>query len=406
MPNYIVLGAQWGDEGKGKIVDHLAGKMDYVIRFQGGANAGHTVVNGDQSYVLHLIPGGIISGRAVNIIGNGCVVDPLNLVQELDYLQEKNITVDTDRLMISELAHVVTPWHQFRDKLQNQKIGTTGRGIGPAYVDKYDRQGIRLKDLIDGSFVSRFREQADYFSQIAEKIYHTEPPETEYIIDRLNSVAGRIKPFVHDVAPLIYEAARQNKYLLFEGAQGTMLDVDHGTYPFVTSSSTTIGGAITGSGVFVDFQHRIGIVKAYTTRVGEGPFPTELNDETGDFLRAAGNEYGATTGRPRRCGWLDLSAVKRSVMINGFNRISLSKISCLSGLKTIRAAVENDPAGHPVYKDFPGWSERVEGVQNWAELPAAACDYIQFIEDYLQVPIVLVSTGPARNHAIIRKDLF
>jgi len=406
MPNYIVLGAQWGDEGKGKIVDHLAGRMDFVIRFQGGANAGHTVVDGDKSYVLHLIPGGIISGKAVNIIGNGCVVDPLNLVQELDYLQEKNITVDPQRLIISELAHVVTPWHQFRDKLQNQRIGTTGRGIGPAYVDKYNRVGLRLKDLIDGSYIARFREEAGYYSQIAEKLYHTEPPETDYIIDRLNSVAGRIKPFLRDTAPLIYEAARQNKYILFEGAQGTMLDVDHGTYPFVTSSSTTIGGALTGSGVYVDFQQRIGLVKAYTTRVGEGPFPTELNDETGEFLRAAGNEYGATTGRARRCGWLDLSAVKRSVIINGFNKISLSKISCLSGLKSIKAAIDYDRAGHPVYREFQGWSDRVEGSQNWAELPAAAREYIHFIEEYLQTPIVLVSTGPARNHAIIREELF
>lgn len=406
MANYIVLGAQWGDEGKGKIVDLLSGHADLVVRFQGGANAGHTVIVGDQKYVLHLIPGGIVSGKAVNVIGNGCVVDPITFAQEMDTLKQKGIDVSPQKLVVSSQAHIVTPVHKYLDSVLNQKIGTTGRGIGPAYTDKIQRTGIRLESVLDGSFIELFRQHAELYSKIAGQLYNQPFVDLDQSVEQLKAAGERLKPFIGDTVEVISEFVRKGVNILYEGAQGAMLDVDHGTYPFVTSSSTTIGGAYTGGGVFLEFDKRIGIVKTYTTRVGEGPFPTELHDATADYLRKKGNEYGATTGRPRRCGWLDLKLVKRAAVINGFNYISLSKLSCLSGLETIKAAVDYDAEGKPIYETFPGWQEEVEGITEWKDLPINARKYVEFIEAYLKVPIGLVSTGPDRNHAIFRETLW
>jgi len=406
MSKYIVLGAQWGDEGKGKIVDLLAGHMDLVVRFQGGANAGHTVKIGDKQYVLHIIPGGIVSGKATNVIGNGCVVDPIIFSQEVKYLEDKGIKVSPEKLIVSSQAHIVTPVHKYLDLVLNKKIGTTGRGIGPAYGDKIHRTGIRAESILDGSFIDRFREHVDNYKNICDQVYDEPFIDVDEAIAEMEKAGEYLKPYIKDSIEVIYNFLKKNANILYEGAQGTFLDIDHGTYPFVTSSSTSIGGAFTGSGVFMEFDKRIGIVKAYTTRVGEGPFPTELNDETGDLLRKKGNEFGATTGRPRRCGWLDLKLLKRSFMINGFNYISLSKLSCLSGFDTILAAVDYDIKGQPVYKEFPGWNEEVEGITDISKLPVNCVKYIDFIEDYLETPIGMISTGPDRNNIIFKEELF
>ncbi|HGY55239.1 MAG TPA: adenylosuccinate synthase [Caldithrix abyssi] len=405
MANYIVLGAQWGDEGKGKIVDMLSAKMDMVVRFQGGANAGHTVKCEGKEYVLHLIPGGIVSGKAVNVIGNGCVVDPLTFIEEVDYLRKLGVEVTPEKLLVSSQAHVVTPVHKYLDRVLNKKIGTTGRGIGPAYGDKVHRTGIRLENIPDGSFIDRFREHAETYRQISAQVYDEPFIDVDDAVRRMGEAAERMKPYIGDSVERIAEFVRRGKNVLYEGAQGTFLDIDHGTYPFVTSSSTSIGGAFTGGGVFVEFEKRIGIVKAYTTRVGEGPFPTEQNNEIGERLRKNGHEFGATTGRPRRCGWLDLKMLKRSFIINGFNYVSLSKISCLSGFETLKVAVDYNAAGEPVYEELPGWREEVEGITEWNKLPESCRNYINFIEEYLAVPLGMISTGPDRKDIIYREKL-
>lgn len=406
MAKFIVLGAQWGDEGKGKIVDLLAGKMDLVVRFQGGANAGHTVIIGNKQYVLHTIPGGIVSGRALNVIGNGCVVDPIIFNEELDYLHEKGIEASPEKLLVSSQAHAVTPVHKYLDHVLNKKIGTTKRGIGPAYADKIHRTGLRLESILDGTFIERYQEHAEMYAKISSEIYKEPFINIPESIEQMKRAAERIAPFVQDSVEKIYEYVARDANILYEGAQGTMLDIDHGSYPFVTSSSTSIGGAYTGSGVYVEFDKRIGIVKAYTTRVGEGPFPTEQENEVGRFLQKAGNEFGATTGRPRRCGWLDLKAVRRSFIINGFNYISISKLSCLSGMDRIKVAVDYDDQGRPLYREFPGWPEPIEGATSLDQLPANCRAYIDFIEEYLGTTVGMVSTGPDRNHIIFKEELF
>ncbi len=406
MGKYIVLGAQWGDEGKGKIVDLLSGHADLVVRFQGGANAGHTVIIGDKKYVLHLIPGGIVSGKAVNVIGNGCVVDPVTFAREIDYLREKGIEVSPQKLVVSHQAHIVTPVHKYLDSVLNKKIGTTGRGIGPAYTDKVQRTGMRLETILNGTFIELFKQHAQLYSKFAAEMYGQPFIDVDEAVEQLQQAAERIKPFIGDSVEVIADFLSKDKNILYEGAQGSMLDIDHGTYPFVTSSSTTIGGAYTGGGVYMTFDKRIGIVKAYTTRVGEGPFPTELTGEIGERLRAKGNEFGATTGRPRRCGWLDLKLVQRSKIINGFNYISLSKLSCLSGFGEIKVAVDYDAQGKPVYETLPGWQEEIEGITEWEQLPSAAREYVRFVERHLQVPIGLVSTGPDRRDVIFREPLW
>ena len=406
MAKYIVLGAQWGDEGKGKIVDLLSGHADLVVRFQGGANAGHTVIIGDQKFVLHLIPGGIVSGKAVNVIGNGCVVDPITFAEEVDYLRGKGIEVSPEKLIVSHQAHIVTPVHKYLDQVLNKKIGTTGRGIGPAYTDKVQRTGMRLETILDGTFLDLFKKHAELYSKFGGEMYGQPFINVDEATEQLKAAVERIKPYIGDTVQVIADYAYRGANILYEGAQGSMLDIDHGTYPFVTSSSTTIGGAYTGGGVYMEFDKRIGLVKAYTTRVGEGPFPTELHDEIGERLRKKGNEFGATTGRPRRCGWLDLKLVQRSAVINGFNYISLSKLSCLSGFETLKVAVDYDAQGKPVYESFPGWQEEIEGLTEWEQLPQNARDYVEFIEHFLNVPIGLVSTGPDRNHEIFREPLW
>jgi adenylosuccinate synthase len=406
MSKFIVLGSQWGDEGKGKIVDMLSSKMDMVVRFQGGANAGHTIVADGKEYVLHLIPGGVISGKAVNVIGNGCVVDPIIMAEELKYLEEQEVPFSPEKLIVSAQAHMVTPIHRYLDKVLNKKIGTTGRGIGPAYADKIHRTGIRMETVLDGTCMDRFMEHADTYAQISKQVYEEEFPDIKAKAKELEEALKIIKPFIKDSIQIIKEYKDKNAKILFEGAQGTLLDVDHGSYPFVTSSSTSIGGAYTGSGVYMEFDKRIAVVKAYTTRVGEGPFPTELFDEDGEKLRKNGNEFGATTGRPRRCGWLDLVQLKRSFTVNGFNYISLSKLSVLSGFETIKVATHYSSDGTPVYKEMPGWSEDVEGITELDKLPQNCRNYIDFIENELETEVGMISTGPARNNIIFKKELF
>lgn len=400
------MGAQWGDEGKGKIVDVLAEKMDFVVRFQGGANAGHTVIHGDTRYVTHLIPSGVISGNSVNIIGNGCVVNPSTLHEEMNVLLKQGVNISPGKFIVSPQAHMVLPVHQYLDKVLNEKIGTTVRGIGPAYTDKVRRTGIRWERACDGSFEKAYREHLDF----VEKVYAViEKEEMEVLRDGIPEMVRtveRLKPFIRDARPILAQAVKDNSNILYEGAQGTFLDIDHGTYPYVTSSNTSIGGAYTGSGVFLNFDKRIAIAKSYTTRVGEGPFPTELFDENGEKLRRNGNEFGATTGRPRRCGWLDLALLKQSCMINGFNYIVFSKISCLSGFETLKVAVDYAPDGNPVYEELPGWEEDVLGCTDFSALPNNCRRYIHFVEDFLGVPVGMVSTGPDRGHVIRRQPVF
>ena len=406
MPAYIVMGAQWGDEGKGKIVDVLAEKMDFVVRFQGGANAGHTVIHGNTKYVTHLVPSGVISGNSINIIGNGCVVNPTTLHEEMKTLRKQGISISPDKFILSPSAHMVLPIHEYLDRALNEKIGTTNRGIGPAYTDKVRRTGIRWESACDGSFEEVYREHLSFVEKLYAIVEKEEIQALRDGIPELVKAVERLRPYVRDARPLLAEAAKNGSKILFEGAQGTFLDIDHGTYPFVTSSNTSIGGAYTGSGIFLDFDKRIAIVKSYTTRVGEGPFPTELFDETGKTLRDHGNEYGATTGRPRRCGWLDLALLKESCMINGFNYIVFSKISCLSGFETLQVAIDYNSDGSPVYKELPGWEEDVLGYTEYDKLPENCRKYIEFVEDFLGVPIGIVSTGPDRDHVIERQPIF
>ncbi|MBM4372587.1 MAG: adenylosuccinate synthetase, partial [Deltaproteobacteria bacterium] len=316
--NRIVMGAQWGDEGKGKIVDVLAAEADLVVRFQGGANAGHTIVAGGQRHVLHLLPSGILTPGKLNVIASGCVVDLEALAQEILATRDTGIEISPATLALSDRAHVVTPAHRHADRLQGAWIGTTGRGIGPCYTDKVRRWGIRASAILDGTFGDRYRAQSAAWQREVPAARDDPFPDPDLDLRRMEDALALVRPFVTDTRTLIHEAATAGRGILLEGAQGTLLDVDHGTYPFVTSSSTTIGGAFTGTGVFLDFQDRIGVLKAYSTRVGEGPFPTEETDPRGELLRARGREFGATTGRPRRCGWLDLPLVREACVTNGF----------------------------------------------------------------------------------------
>lgn len=400
MSASIILGAQWGDEGKGKIVDILSVEADLVVRYQGGANAGHTVIHGKEKYVLHLIPSGIISGKSLNIIGNGCVVDPVLLLEEIDMLKNKGVNLSPEKLKISDNAHIVTPIHKWIDSLQNEYIGTTKRGIGPAYEQKIRRNGIRFDMIRNEEYAHLLEKQLTEIQILSKNIYNKDIPDyLENELEKCIKSARELLPYVDDTAPIIYQYSKENKTILFEGAQGTLLDIDHGTYPFVTSSNTTIGGAYTGSGVYLDFNRRIGVVKAYTTRVGEGPFPTELFDQDGDKLRRNGNEFGATTGRPRRCGWLDLPLLKKAIRINGFNELILTKISCLSGFSNVKISMDNKD-NIPVYQEFNGWDEPIEGITNWDDLPVNCQTYITFIEESLGVKFSIISTGPDRDNII------
>jgi adenylosuccinate synthase len=425
MSSLAILGSQWGDEGKGRIVDLLSSQVDMVVRFQGGNNAGHTVVRGKDVFKLHLIPSGILYPEATCVIGDGVVLNPAVLIEELDNLKKKNINIEN--LKISCKAHMVMPYHVVLDKarehrLGKSKIGTTHKGIGPVYSDKASRSGIRTQDLLDHKiFKAKLEEELSLKNAIIEKVYGMQPLDQEEIYEDYMLYAERIGKYIIDTAFLINEFLDQNKSVLFEGAQATMLDIDHGTYPYVTSSSTTAGGVCTGSGVGPGrLDEVLGIAKSYSTRVGSGPFPTEIEGGIGDLLREKGYEYGTTTGRPRRCGWFDAVVLKYSVMLNYLDSIALTKLDVLSGFEKIKICTaykykkevyKNLPCHQtilhkctPVYEEFEGWTEDITDIKKYEDLPPAAKKYIESIEEIIKVPVSMVSVGPERNQIIIRDD--
>ncbi|MBA4248602.1 MAG: adenylosuccinate synthase [Microbacterium sp.] len=426
MPAVVIIGAQWGDEGKGKATDLLAGRIDYVVKFNGGNNAGHTVVVGDEKYALHLLPSGILTEGVTPIISNGVVVDIEVLFGELDALSARG--VDVSRLLISANAHVITHYHRTIDKvterfLGKRQIGTTGRGIGPAYADKINRVGIRIQDLFDENILRQKVEGAlNIKNHLLVKVYNRRAIGADEVVDELLSYAERLRPMVVDTALVLHQALERGETVLFEGGQATMLDVDHGTYPFVTSSSSTAGGAATGSGIGPNRIDRvIGIVKAYTTRVGAGPFPTELFDESGEFLRKTGFEFGTTTGRPRRCGWYDAPIARYTARINGVTDFVMTKLDVLTGLESIPVCVAYDVDGvrvdevpvsqsdfhHavPIYENFAGWSEDISGARTFDDLPKNAQDYVLAIEAMSGARISAIGVGPARDAIVVRHDL-
>lgn len=425
MLNVVVVGAQWGDEGKGKVVDLLAKKVGFVVRFQGGNNAGHTLVVNGKKTILHLVPSGMLQAGCVNVIGNGVVIDPAVLVHEIDTLEASGVPVRPERLVVSTEAHVILPWHKALDIAREVaagagKIGTTGRGIGPAYEDKVGRRGLRIADLLDDAALSAHvaNHLPDHNRRLIEW-YGAAPLDGDAVLAELRPLAARLRPYARSTVRLLHEAQRANAGILFEGAQGTFLDVDHGTYPFVTSSNTVAGGACAGSGVGPTAIHEvIGIAKAYCTRVGSGPFPTELADATGERLRTVGHEFGATTGRPRRCGWFDAAMVRHAVMVNGLTGLALTKLDVLSGMGPIRVCVayegvDDVPAGAaaldavvPVYEDLAGWDEPLDGIQDFSALPANARRYVERIEQLVGVPVALVGTGAGRDDVIVRGGVF
>ena len=426
MPALVLLGAQWGDEGKGKATDLLGDRVDYVVRYQGGNNAGHTVVIGDQKYALHLLPSGILSPNVVPVIGNGVVIDPSVLLTEISGLNERGI--DTSKLKISTNAHLITPYHRTIDKvserfLGNSKIGTTGRGIGPAYADKINRMGIRVQDLFDPSILRQKIEGAlRDKNQVLIKVFNRKGIEVEDVLNEYLGFAEILAPYVCDTALLLDKALKANKNVLLEGSQGTLLDVDHGTYPFVTSSNPTAGGASTGSGIGpTKITRVIGIVKAYTTRVGSGPFPTELFDEDGEKLRTIGGEVGVTTGRNRRCGWYDAPIARYAVRVNGLTDFFLTKLDVLTGWEKIPVCVAYDIDGtrveelpssqtdfhhaKPIYEYLPGWNEDISGARTMEELPANARAYVKYLEEISEAPMSAVGVGPGRDETIAVRDL-
>jgi adenylosuccinate synthase len=417
-----LIGLQWGDEGKGKMIDILAADVDFVVRCQGGSNAGHTVHIDGESTVLHLIPSGILTDRAHCVIGHGVVVDPGQLLEEIDGLKGRGVTID-GRLSLSGRAHVVAPFHKVIDVMQEKsrgdaKIGTTGRGIGPAYTDKVARCGIRVMDLLDES-VLRVKLTASYNDKRAQLDLADDKSDVEGTLALLIEQGQRLAPFICDTVQLLIQAKRAGKRFFLEGAQGSLLDLDVGTYPYVTSSNASTGGLLTGSGLpptIIDDV--IGVTKAYSTRVGEGPYPSELNDDVGQQLRDAGNEYGSTTGRPRRCGWLDAVALRFAVEVNGVTRLALTKVDVLSGLDQIKIAVAYEirgerttefpsaladlEAAQPIYESFSGWSEDISNVRGYDELPQTLRDYIRTMEELTGVPVTWVSNGPGRDAVICR----
>ena len=425
MANIIVLGTQWGDEGKGKIVDLLTEKTDLIIRFQGGNNAGHTLVIGDNKVVLHLIPSGILHDEKLCLIGSGVVIDPAILLDEIDELCAKGHKISPENLMISDRAHVIMPYHKIIDHARDSaRIGTTGRGIGPAYEDKARRAAIRMIDLVNPELLQKrldlfFDEKQAYIT----KVLGGKPLDRDEIFNQYKELGQRLKPFVGDTSVVASKYIKAGKNTLFEGAQGGLLDMDYGTYPYVTSSSTIAGSACIGSGVGpTTIDKVLGIAKAYTTRVGEGPFPTELGDETGERLRAFGGEYGATTGRPRRCGWLDLVVLNHSIRISSISHLAITKLDVLSGFGSIKVCtgyrsgdqiIEHFPADielypnlEPVYEELPGWEENIAEVKVYDDLPLNCRKYIEYMENKTGVPAAIVSVGPKRDQTIIRTDLF
>ncbi|MEA5114825.1 MAG: adenylosuccinate synthase [Geobacteraceae bacterium] len=429
MANVVVVGAQWGDEGKGKVVDIYTEYADDVIRFQGGNNAGHTLVVGNEKVILHLIPSGILHPGKRCMIGNGVVLDPEVFIREVDALKANGKMVDDENLLVSESLHIIMPYHKTIDlarekKSGGRKIGTTGRGIGPCYEDKIGRRGIRLMDLLDRErFAAKLGEYLEEKNFILEKFLGDESLAFDAIYDTYLGYAEVLRKYAADTARVLRDDIRSGKSILFEGAQGTMLDIDYGTYPFVTSSSTCAGGACTGSGASPrDINEIIGISKAYVTRVGSGPFPTELDDENGTRLREAGGEFGSTTGRPRRCGWFDAMVGRYAVRINGLTGIALTKLDVLSGFHTIRICTGYEYRGEvlddmpasmevlaeckPVYEDFPGWRSDIGAARRMEELPLQARKYVARLEELLECPIVLVSVGARRDETIMVRNPF
>jgi adenylosuccinate synthase len=425
VPAIVLLGAQWGDEGKGKATDILGDKVKYVVRYQGGNNAGHTVVIGDQKYALHLLPSGILTPTCIPVIGNGVVIDPAVLLEEIRGLNERG--VDTSNLKISTNAHLITPYHRTIDKVSERflgkaKIGTTGRGIGPAYADKINRIGIRVQDLFDTSILRQKIEGAlKDKNQVLVKVFNRKGLEIDEILKEYLEYAEILRPYVTDTSLLLNQALERGENILLEGSQGTLLDVDHGTYPFVTSSNPTAGGASTGSGIGpTKISRVIGIVKAYTTRVGSGPFPTELFDEDGEKLRSIGGEVGVTTGRARRCGWYDAPIARYAVRINGLTDFFLTKLDVLTGWEKIPVCVayeidgrrvEELPASQsdfhhakPIYEYLPGWSEDISKARKLSDLPIGAQGYIKFLEKISGAPISAVGVGPGRDETILVRD--
>jgi adenylosuccinate synthase len=426
VPAIVLLGAQWGDEGKGKATDLLGGRVDYVVRYQGGNNAGHTVVIGDEKYALHLLPSGILSPGVIPVIGNGVVVDPAVLLHEMAGLEARG--VDTSRLLISASAHLITPYHVTLDKVSERflgksKIGTTGRGIGPTYMDKVGRLGIRVQDLFDPSILRQKVEGAlANKNQVLVKVFNRRELEVNAITEELLQYAEPLRPHVADTALVLNDALDAGSIVLLEGGQGTLLDVDHGTYPFVTSSNPTAGGACTGSGIGPTRVTRvIGILKAYTTRVGSGPFPTELLDEWGERLRSVGGEVGVTTGRPRRCGWFDAPIARYATRVNGLTDIFLTKLDVLTGIERIPVCVAYEIEGQritelpmtqtdfhhakPVYEELPGWTEDISGARSIEDLPANAQAYVRYLEELSGAPISAIGVGQDRDATIVVRDM-
>ncbi|MPZ60240.1 MAG: adenylosuccinate synthase [Propionibacteriales bacterium] len=426
MPAIVLVGAQWGDEGKGKATDLLGSAVEYVVKFNGGNNAGHTVVIDGETYALHLLPSGILTPGVTPVIGNGVVIDLAVLFEEIDALEARGI--DTSPLVISANAHVIASYHRVLDKvterfLGKRKIGTTGRGIGPTYADKMNRLGVRVQDLFDEKILRQKVEGAlELKNQILAKIYNRRAISVDEVSEELLRYADRVRPMVRDTSLLLAKALDDDQTVLLEAGQATLLDVDHGTYPFVTSSSATAGGACTGSGIPPTRVDRVvAILKAYTTRVGEGPFPTELHDDAGDFLREAGGEFGTTTGRPRRCGWLDAVIARYAVRINGVTDLVMTKLDVLTGLESIPVCVAYDVGGvrhdempmsqsdfhhaTPVFEELPGWSEDISGCRRFEDLPKNAQGYVRAVEEMSGAPFSVIGVGPGREQTIVIRDL-
>lgn len=421
MSGTVIIGAQWGDEGKGKITDYLAQNAQVVVRYQGGNNAGHTVEAEGQQYKLHLIPSGILYKTTLNIIGDGVVIDPEALFAEIDGLKGRNIPVDN--LIISDRAHLVMPYHKAVDILSEKRrgnfdIGTTGKGIGPCYTDKFERSGIRVCDLLDSeAFTKKAGENIDFKNEIITKIYDGEPLNKQDIIDSYLEFGERLRPYVKDTTYVIYNEIKKGSRILFEGAQGTLLDIDYGTYPYVTSSHPISGGVCVGAGVGPNAINKVvGVCKAYTTRVGKGPFPTELFDETGNLIREKGWEYGTTTGRPRRCGWLDLVILKYSTRLSGITDIAITKLDTLAGIDKLKVCTSYELDGRiidyfpasltdlakcrPVYEEFEGWDDSIAKARAYDDLPLNAKRYLKRIEELTEAKISIVSVGPGRDETI------
>ncbi|MDY5912658.1 MAG: adenylosuccinate synthase [Inconstantimicrobium porci] len=429
MSAFIVLGAQWGDEGKGKMTDYLAEEADVVVRFQGGNNAGHTVVVGDTDYKLHLIPSGVLYDNKLNVIGNGVVVDPKALFTEIDYLEGLGVKVTPEKLIISDRAHLIMPYHRILDALKEKArgkndIGTTGKGIGPCYTDKIERSGIRICDLLHKEvFIEKLKENIEIKNAYITKVYGGEALNFDEICKQYLEYAERIRPYVCDTSVRIYDEIMNNKNVLFEGAQGMLLDIDHGSYPYVTSSNTTSGGVSNGTGIGPTMiTNAVGICKAYTTRVGKGPFPTELNDDMGEWIREKGHEFGVTTGRARRCGWLDLVILKTTVRVCGLTSLAVTKIDTLAGLDKVKvcvgykfdgkvidyfpASLEDVAKCEPVYEEFAGWDESVANARSYDEIPENAKIYLRRIEELTGTKISIVSVGPERAQTIrVREEI-